>query len=126
MILNRGSASLDQGGIIRVNFQSLGDLANELPNMSVDPTASRATGQDAPPPTDQGFRSTEGAAFFDLFGQPEPVMSADRNFDFRISRKECIDQADREFARLDVKNRGYLILTDIPQTTAERVLKAHR
>lgn len=70
--------------------------------------------------------TNEGAAVFGLFNDPEPVMSADRNFDQRITHKEFIDQAGRHFDRLDAKGQGFLTLADLPRTPAEAVVHARR
>jgi Ca2+-binding EF-hand superfamily protein len=70
--------------------------------------------------------TNEGAAFFGLLNDPEPVMSADRNFDFRVTRKEFLDQADRHFAMLDPKGKGYFTLDDLPKTPFEAAMHARR
>jgi hypothetical protein len=76
--------------------------------------------------TPQKLTPDQGAAYYGLFQEPEPVMAADRNFDFLVSRKEFLDQADRHFRALDVKAKGYLALTDLPQTPAEKAAHAKR
>jgi hypothetical protein len=76
--------------------------------------------------TPQKLTPDQGAAFYGLFQEPEPVMSADRNFDFLVSRQEFLDQADRHFRALDVKGKGYLTLSDLPQTPAEKATHARR
>jgi Ca2+-binding EF-hand superfamily protein len=67
-----------------------------------------------------------GAAFYSLFKEPEPVLSADRNFDQRITLKEFLAQSDRHFHALDKDNRGYLTLADLPKTDAEKATRTHR
>ncbi len=64
--------------------------------------------------------------FYSLFREPEPVRSADRNFDYRITLKEFQDHSDRHFKALDVDNKGFLTLADLPKTDAEKQAKAHR
>jgi hypothetical protein len=91
---------------------------------------------DAPPPepvenpdgttTRPPQLTNEGAAVFGLFNDPEPVMSADRNFDQRITHKEFMDQAARHFDRLDPSGKGYFTLQDLPKTPAEAVVHARR
>ncbi len=130
-ILNRGSASL-KSGIIRVSMQDLstvGSIANSMPNVSVDPGGSRTTETQEKDAADQDkLRAAlaQGAAFYTFFSDPEPVMSADRNFDFKISHKEFMDQSDRHFARLDPKGKGFLTLADLPKTPAESLTHARR
>ncbi|HVY34604.1 MAG TPA: hypothetical protein VG960_09300 [Caulobacteraceae bacterium] len=114
-ILNRDSASL-RSGVIRASLQDDGGAKLQKIQDSGD-------GTDTPP---KPVLTNQGAAFFGLFNDPEPVMSADRNFDFRISHKEFIDQSDRHFARLDVKGRGYFTLDDLPKTPAEAYFHLRR
>ena len=68
----------------------------------------------------------QGAAYYGLFQEPEPLMSADRNFDFKVSRQEFADQADRHFKALDKAGKGYLTLDDLPKTAAEKAARATR
>jgi len=70
--------------------------------------------------------TSQGAVFFSLFHEPEPVRAADRNFDYRISRDEFLAHSDRHFKALDTDNNGYLTLATLPKTDAEREAKAHR
>ena len=72
------------------------------------------------------LNSSQGAVFYSLFREPEPVRSADRNFDYRITLKEFQDHSDRHFKALDVDNKGFLTLADLPKTDAEKQAKAHR
>ena len=132
-ILNRGSASL-KSGIIRVSMQStdlstIGSIAGSLPNVDVDSGGSRTTETQEKDAEDQDkLRAAlaQGAAFYTFFSDPEPVMSADRNFDFKISHKEFMDQSDRHFARLDPKGKGFITLADLPKTPAESFTHARR
>jgi Ca2+-binding EF-hand superfamily protein len=72
------------------------------------------------------LNSSQGAVFYSLFREPEPVRSADRNFDYRITLKEFQDHSDRHFKALDVDGKGFLTLADLPKTDAEKQTKAHR
>lgn len=72
------------------------------------------------------LNSSQGAVFYSLFREPEPVRSADRNFDYRITLKEFQDHSDRHFKALDVDNKGFVTLADLPKTDAEKQAKAHR
>jgi len=122
-ILNAGISSLPTG-LIRVQatvLQSPGDFSQSLPNVSTNPEGTRTNQDDQP-----RAPLREGAAFFSLFNEPEPVMAADRNFDFKISLQEYLAQADRHFRTLDVKERGYLTLDDLPRTAAETIVHARR
>jgi hypothetical protein len=68
----------------------------------------------------------QGAAPYTLFGEPEPVRSADRQFNYRITLQEYLDQSDRHFRLLDKKNQGFLTLADLPKTESEQRTRAHR
>jgi hypothetical protein len=67
-----------------------------------------------------------GASFYGLINEPEPVRSADRDFDQRVTLKEFLAHSDRHFHMLDRGNKGYLTLADLPRTGAEKDAKAHR
>ncbi len=86
-----------------------------------DTHISHAPGADTDPVEVQ-----QGASFYSLFREPEPVRSADRNFDQQITLKEFLTHSDRHFHLLDQDNKGYLTLADLPKTGAEKEAKAHR
>jgi Ca2+-binding EF-hand superfamily protein len=68
----------------------------------------------------------QGAAPYSLFGEPEPVRSADRQFNYRITLQEYLDQSDRHFKILDKTNQGFVTLKDLPKTESEQRTGAHR
>lgn len=107
--------ALETGGIVRVALQTPQD---------VNPISPVAPG--ANPVLKDELNPNQGAVFFSLFREPEPVRSADRNFDYRISAQEFAAHSDRHFKALDRDNKGYLTLADLPKTGAERQAKAHR
>jgi hypothetical protein len=57
-----------------------------------------------------GGESDRGAARFGLLDLPEPVASADADFNRGVSLKEFRDAAGQRFLALDVDHRGYLTL----------------
>lgn len=79
---------------------------------------------DAPDP--HPINALRGAMYFSLFREPEPVRSADRDFDQRVTLKEFLAHSDRHFHALDPSNRGYLTLASLPRTQAERDASTHR
>jgi hypothetical protein len=104
-----------QTGIIKVDLQRGVD--------SVNPGGAAPGDENVYRPR---LNSSQGAVFYSLFREPEPVRSADRNFDYRITLKEFQDHSDRHFKALDVDSKGFLILADLPKTDAEKQAKAHR
>jgi hypothetical protein len=113
-ILNPLVGALETG-IVRVSLQT--------PD-SVSPVSPVAPGSD--PVYRSHLNSEQGATFFSLFQEPEPVRSADRNFDYRVSLKEFEEHSDRHFHALDRDNKGYFTLAELPRTSAERDYRAHR
>jgi Ca2+-binding EF-hand superfamily protein len=102
-------------GIVRVALQTPGDVAPVSP---VEPGANGIYKEQLNP--------NQGAVFYSLFREPEPVRSADRNFDYKVTLQEFLAHSDRHFKVLDVNKQGYLTLADLPKTEAERRSKAHR
>jgi hypothetical protein len=109
-----GSSALEPG-FMRVSLQT--------PDQ-VSPVSPVEPGED--PIVKEHLETNQGAVFFSLFREPEPVRSADRDFDYRITLKEFLAHSDRHFHALDAANRGYLTLADLPKTDAERAARAHR
>ena len=111
-ILAPPDAALETG-IIRVALQGIGSIA---------PGA-----QDSGSDFHKGeLNPNQGAVYYSLFREPEPVRAADRNFDYRVTLQEFLAHSDRHFKALDTTNRGYLILADLPKTDAEKRARAHR
>jgi hypothetical protein len=129
--------ALDRNGDGVIDGQEVSWYETKLvPEILAPPTGALETGivrvvmqdslitHDAPPP--DATYSKQGASFYSLFNEPEPVRSADRNFDYRITLSEFLAHSDRHFHALDRANNGYLTLADLPRTGAEREAKAHR
>jgi len=95
-------------GIVRVVLQA--PKAGDLDKYESDPLNTSHT----------------GASFYGLINEPEPVRSADRDFDQRITLKEFLAHSDRHFHALDRGNNGYLTLASLPKTGAEKDTKTHR
>ncbi len=101
-------------------------LVPEILHGTQDLTPAPLQGEDGTPLPPKPILTNEGAAFFGLFNDPEPLMSADRNFDFRITQKEFLEQSARRFAVLDPKGLGYFTLADLPKTPFEAAAHARR
>jgi hypothetical protein len=111
----------DAGGhLIRVQFG--GGAGGGGGIQPIDPGGGAP---DQPTPR-QRLDSQQGAVPYSLFASPEPILSADRNLDGKVSLKEFQTQSDRHFAALDTKMRGYLTLDDLPKTDFEIAVKAKR
>jgi Ca2+-binding EF-hand superfamily protein len=111
-----GPSGALETGIVRVSLQATPD--------AVSPVSPVEPGSD--PIIKEHLNADEGAVFFSLFREPEPVRSADRNFDYRITLQEFLALSDRHFHALDVDNKGYLTLATLPKTQAEQAARAHR
>ncbi len=59
-----------------------------------------------------------GAARFSYFDLPEPVTSADRNFNRGIDAREFADAAEKRFDSLDKKKNGKLTWDELPHVSA--------
>jgi hypothetical protein len=60
-----------------------------------------------------GDESDRGAARFGLLDLPEPVASADADFNRGVSLREFRDAAGQRFLALDLDHRGYLTLAGL-------------
>ncbi|PZR36992.1 hypothetical protein [Caulobacter segnis] len=63
----------------------------------------------------------QGATLYSLLAEPEPVMSADADFNRRITRDEAAKAAKARFALLDRDKDGLLKLDELPKTPAQRM-----
>jgi len=68
----------------------------------------------------------EGAAQYNYFQLPEPVASADVNFNRGVSGREFLQVAEERFARLDVNRDGMLALSELPPLPRGSKRKAKR
>lgn len=68
----------------------------------------------------------EGAAQFNYFQLPEPVASADINFNRGVSGREFLQVADERFAKLDTNRDGMLARAELPPLPRGSKRKAKR
>ncbi len=66
-------------------------------------------------------RGVTGAAVFALTPEPEPIASADTDFDGKVTLDEFMAAARRRFAALDVDHDGRLRRAELPRTPAEKL-----
>jgi len=60
-----------------------------------------------------GGEAATGAAAFSLLNEPEPLLAADTDLDFRISVKEWIAAAGERFAKLDANHDGKIAFDEL-------------
>ncbi len=63
-----------------------------------------------------GADRPKGAGRFGLLPLPEPIAAMDTASDGRITPQEVLAAAHSRFAQLDTAHRGYLQLSDLPET----------
>ncbi|WP_369059467.1 hypothetical protein ABOZ73_17955 [Caulobacter sp. 73W] len=101
------------------------------------PTADRSMGgpppggprKGGPRPGDQKLKnrraisgmSLQGAAFYSLLNEPQPVRGADTDFNFRVTKAEFEATARKRFTILDTDGDGALILEALPQTPVQQM-----
>ncbi len=64
--------------------------------------------------------SPDGASRYSLLDEPEPVASADMNFDGRITHAEFMERASQRFDSLDADDSGHLTLPEVEARLAMR------
>jgi len=64
----------------------------------------------------------QGGAWYGLLGEPEPVASADTNFDGVITHAEFMQATDERWKLLDPDKKGYVTLDSLPQTPIQAKL----
>jgi len=57
---------------------------------------------------------------------PDPVMSADRDLNFTVTRDEFLRQADEVFARLDAGRKGAIVRADLAAVCARQAKSGGR
>jgi hypothetical protein len=87
---------------------------------------SRRPRQLAAAPERKGQVAIDGAPAFSLMNVSEPVISADANFDGKVSLQEYLAAADRRFDALDADKLGYLTLEGLPRTPEQIVLEGKK
>ena len=91
------------------------------PGGGIDPGGGGGSEDSTPAKTDESRQPRQGAAIFGLLNDPEPVRSADRQLEGRITLADFLARADHNFDRLDYEGRGYLTLDGLPHTQAQDV-----
>ncbi len=98
------------------------------------PQTGAAPGQmgldhDSPPPEVKPLPLDEsklGASPFSFFDEPEPVATADMNFNGKITLANFLRLADMHFTALDHDGVGYLTQAKLPKTQVQKLLEHQR
>lgn len=85
--------------------------------------AERRLAEPARAPRGQSY---DGAPAYSLLNVSEPVVSADADFDGKITLEEFLQAADRRFDQLDKNRVGSLTLQDLPQTPEQIAVEGRR
>lgn len=80
----------------------------------------------AEPPRARGGQAYDGAPAYSLLNVSEPVVSADADFDGKVTLEEFLKAADRRFDLLDKDKLGYLTLDTLPQTPEQIAIEGKR
>lgn len=63
-----------------------------------------------------------GAAPYNFLAEPEPVAASDLSFAGWIKRSDFKRRAEQRFEALDPDQRGYLVLAELPETQAQKMM----
>jgi hypothetical protein len=118
--------TLDRNGDGYIDGQEISYYENRVVPEILAPSPVMSVEEIPDPDAPQKLNGNQGAVFYSLFREPEPVRSADRNFDYRVSLQEFEALSDRHFKVLDKAGAGFLTIADLPKTEAEKFAKAHR
>ena len=103
--------------------QMMGPQGGAAPGQ-MSPDSDPVIPETKPLPLDE---SKKGASPFSFFDEPEPVATADFNFNGKITLPNFLRLADMHFTTLDRDGTGYLTLAKLPKTQVQRLLeRSHR
>ncbi len=94
------------------------DIAPEIRVMSTYGDPSLAKADDDGNVTDPPYPTRLGAGRFGFLDSPEPVVTADVNFDRAITRAEFAQTAMKRFTQLDSNGDGVLTRDELPKLNA--------
>ncbi|MBO9712822.1 hypothetical protein [Sphingomonas sp.] len=88
---------------------------------ALDPTVDGPDSMADGPPGPMRYRGIAGAARFNYFQLPEPVIAADLNLDRGVSRDEFERAAMQRFQALDSNSDGRVDAKELPDSPARKV-----
>ena len=113
----------ERGGARIWPAQFRADGLDQVPSRSVD-TNVEPLGKQRTLPIDE---SKQGASPFSFFDEPEPVATADLDFNGKITKANFLRLADIHFTTLDPDGTGFLTPKHLPKTAAQlRIEHPHR
>jgi hypothetical protein len=95
------------------------------PDASIDPGAASPQ-EDGDAPKETLDLAGEGAAPYSFFNEPEPVMAADLSFRGLVTAKGFERLARIHFKALDVEEKNFVTLEDLPKTPVQQALEKLR
>jgi len=105
--------------VSRLSAKDIAPLPSDDPerNRARDAENAAASGQETRPRASL----LAGAAVFGVTPQPEPVASADTDFDGKVTLAEWMRSARLRFDMLDVNHDGRIARAELPKTPAEKM-----
>ena len=94
------------------------DGLDQVPSRTVDSALP-----DHPGGTKGLDETKEGASPFSLFDEPEPVATADFDFNGKITKVNFLRLADMHFTTLDRDGAGYLTLNRLAKTVVQKMIE---
>jgi hypothetical protein len=96
------------------------EIAPEIVAATID-TSDQDPGEDQNGDKKQATLSSyrQGASFYGMLNDPEPVRSADTDFNNKVTQDEWIAAADRRFKALLPEGKDGLTLADLPRPMAQ-------
>ena len=92
----------------------------------IDPGGGAESSDASPAKQKEDDGPPQGAAPYSLLNDAEPVRSADRSLEGRITLADFLARADHNFDALDFQENGYLTLDGLPQTPVQKIAAAAR
>ena len=81
------------------------------------------TTADADPMAGKYIKQILGAAQYSLIDEPQPILAADANFDFRLSTDEWLAATNQRFTILDRNGDGFITPDELPKTPAQQAIE---
>jgi len=105
------------------------EIVKKIPMLSGDRSRDHPTDamRAMPPPNGGANRlrpPSEGAGFYSLLNEPEPVTGADTDFNTIVTRDEWTAAAKRRFGRLDKNADRMLRLDELPVPPIQALMQA--